>query len=180
MQDRLTYTVTEVAEVLGISRAAAYECIHRGEIPALTLGRRIVVARAALEALLGPATAGPLAGAANDANGERATLVVGSEPARALLSVGVEYRERSDDYEVTLSGLDVTLPFVGDEAVTIVDRSRPLWIVHEADEADLYRGRERITSDDGREWVARVIDGHEAKPPTWWVVRGVEPADHLA
>src|ERR1700741_656959 len=49
---RLTYTVPEVAELLGISRSTAYECIRRGEIPALVLGRRIVVSRAALKALL--------------------------------------------------------------------------------------------------------------------------------
>ena len=50
--DRLTFTVTEVAELLGISRTTAYECVRRGEIPSLTLGRRLVVSRAALDALL--------------------------------------------------------------------------------------------------------------------------------
>ncbi len=34
----LTYTVDEVAEMLGISRSATYECIARGEIPAKRLG----------------------------------------------------------------------------------------------------------------------------------------------
>ena len=52
MSDRLTYTVPEVAELLGISRSSAYLCVRRGEIPALTLGRRVVVARATLDALL--------------------------------------------------------------------------------------------------------------------------------
>ena len=55
MQSRLTYTVPEVAELLGISRSSAYECVRRGEIPALTLGRRVVIAKAAIDALLGAA-----------------------------------------------------------------------------------------------------------------------------
>ena len=50
--DRLTFTVTEVAELLGISRTTAYECVRRGEIPSLTLGRRVVISRVALDALL--------------------------------------------------------------------------------------------------------------------------------
>jgi excisionase family DNA binding protein len=41
--ERITYTVPEVAELLGISRSTAYECVRRGDIPALALGRRIVV-----------------------------------------------------------------------------------------------------------------------------------------
>jgi excisionase family DNA binding protein len=53
---RLTYTVPEVAELLGISRSSAYECVRRGEIPALTLGRRVVIAKTAIDALLGTAT----------------------------------------------------------------------------------------------------------------------------
>ena len=48
----LTYTVDEVAEILGISRSATYECIARGEIPAKRLGRRVVVVRSTLEAFL--------------------------------------------------------------------------------------------------------------------------------
>jgi len=50
--DRLTLTVTEAAELLGISRALAYELVGRGELPALRLGRRLVVPRKALEALV--------------------------------------------------------------------------------------------------------------------------------
>lgn len=50
---RMTFTVPEVAIMLGISRSTAYECVRRGEIPALVLGRRIVVTRAAVEHLLG-------------------------------------------------------------------------------------------------------------------------------
>ena len=51
---RLTYTVPEAAALLGISRSTAYECVRRGEIPSLTLGRRVLITRAQLEQLLGP------------------------------------------------------------------------------------------------------------------------------
>ena len=50
--DKLAYTVTEVAELLGISRTSAYECVRRGGIPSLRLGRRLLVTRAGLEQLL--------------------------------------------------------------------------------------------------------------------------------
>lgn len=45
MPTKITYTVTEAAELLGISRSSAYECVRRGEIPSLTLGRRVVIPR---------------------------------------------------------------------------------------------------------------------------------------
>ncbi len=51
---KLTYTVPEAAALLGISRTSAYEAVHRGEIPSLVFGRRIVVTRLTLEQLLGP------------------------------------------------------------------------------------------------------------------------------
>ena len=50
--DCLTYTVTEAAALLGISRTSAYECVRRGEIPSLTLGRRVVISRVVLERML--------------------------------------------------------------------------------------------------------------------------------
>jgi excisionase family DNA binding protein len=59
MSTKLTYTVTEAADLLGISRSSAYECVRRGEIPSLTLGRRVVVPRRALEALLAVEPAAP-------------------------------------------------------------------------------------------------------------------------
>ena len=59
MTQRLTYTVREAAEILGISVTSAYECVQRGEIPSLTFGRRIVIARRDLEQLLGPLTDDP-------------------------------------------------------------------------------------------------------------------------
>lgn len=52
---RQTYTVEEVARLLGISRTTAYECVRDGSLPALRLRRRVVVSRAALEAMLAAA-----------------------------------------------------------------------------------------------------------------------------
>ncbi len=53
VMDRWTVTVEEAAQMLGISRSSAYECVRRGELRALRLGRRLVVPRSALEELLG-------------------------------------------------------------------------------------------------------------------------------
>jgi len=47
-----TLSVPEAARLLGIGRNTAYEAIRRGEIPALRIGRRLLVPRAALESLL--------------------------------------------------------------------------------------------------------------------------------
>ncbi len=58
---KLTYTVPEAASMLGISRSTAYECVRRGEIPSLTLGRRVLITRAQLEQLVGPLTDAPTA-----------------------------------------------------------------------------------------------------------------------
>jgi excisionase family DNA binding protein len=49
---RTVYTVEEAGELLGISRATAYECVQTGQIPSLRFGHRIVVPRAALMKLL--------------------------------------------------------------------------------------------------------------------------------
>ena len=59
MTTRRTYTVLEVAEMLGISRSTAYECVRRGEIPSLKLGGRVVISRMAFEALLDAHTPTP-------------------------------------------------------------------------------------------------------------------------
>jgi excisionase family DNA binding protein len=55
-QPTLTLTVTQAAELLGLSRNAAYQAIERKELPALRFGRRLVVPRAAIERLLAEAT----------------------------------------------------------------------------------------------------------------------------
>lgn len=49
---RLTLSVPEVAEVVGISRAHAYELVRAGRLPSIRLGRRLVVPRKALEEFL--------------------------------------------------------------------------------------------------------------------------------
>jgi excisionase family DNA binding protein len=50
--DRLTWTIAEAAQLLGISRACAYEAAHRGELPVRVIGRRMLVPRVALLRLL--------------------------------------------------------------------------------------------------------------------------------
>jgi excisionase family DNA binding protein len=51
-EDRLVYTVAEAGELLGISRAFAYELVARGELPVIRLGRRRLVPKAGLLALV--------------------------------------------------------------------------------------------------------------------------------
>jgi excisionase family DNA binding protein len=52
--ESLTLSVAEAAGLLGISRALAYDLVRTGDIPAIRLGRRLVVPRHALFDLLGP------------------------------------------------------------------------------------------------------------------------------
>jgi excisionase family DNA binding protein len=51
--ERLVYSVAEAGALLGISRAFAYELVARGELPVIRLGRRRLVPKAALIALVG-------------------------------------------------------------------------------------------------------------------------------
>lgn len=46
-------TVPQTAELLGISRSAAYRAVARGEIPSVRIGRRLLVPTAKLYAMLG-------------------------------------------------------------------------------------------------------------------------------
>ncbi len=69
--DRLTFTVPQVARLLGIGRGLAYELVRQGKLPALRFGRRLLIPRVALMRLLagelpipsghpaGPAAQGP-------------------------------------------------------------------------------------------------------------------------
>jgi len=50
--EKLTLTVGEAARCLGIGRNSAYEAIARGEIPAVKIGKRLLVPKAALEKML--------------------------------------------------------------------------------------------------------------------------------
>lgn len=51
-RERWVWSVDEAAELLGISRAHAYDLVARDELPHLRLGRRIVVPKVAIDELL--------------------------------------------------------------------------------------------------------------------------------
>lgn len=55
LKDRVTVTVPEAAELLGVSSWAAYEAIKAGEfpLPTIRVGRRIVVPAGPARAVLG-------------------------------------------------------------------------------------------------------------------------------
>lgn len=53
MTEKLTLTVEEAAETLGISRNSAYTLAKSGELPTIRLGRRLLVPKRALDQLLG-------------------------------------------------------------------------------------------------------------------------------
>ncbi len=53
--ERRTYTVPEVAEILGIGRNTAYEVCRKGEIPTIRIGGRILIPRDVVDDLLGSA-----------------------------------------------------------------------------------------------------------------------------
>jgi excisionase family DNA binding protein len=48
----LVLTIREAATALRLGRGSVYELVRQGRIPSVRLGRRIVVPRAALEAML--------------------------------------------------------------------------------------------------------------------------------
>src|SRR5665213_294273 len=51
--DRLVVSVAEAGQLLGVSRAFAYELAARGELPTIRLGRRVVVPKLSLIAMVG-------------------------------------------------------------------------------------------------------------------------------
>ena len=63
MTEPLTITVEEAARLLGVSRGSAYEAARRGELPTIRLGRRLLVPRHHLEAMIGPLSNGDGPGA---------------------------------------------------------------------------------------------------------------------
>ena len=84
----LTMTVAEAAGLLGISRTSAYECVRRGELRAVRLGRRLVVPCSVMDEIL----AGPVAMTNADATSHergRVMSVVSRARARFVGSVGV-------------------------------------------------------------------------------------------
>jgi excisionase family DNA binding protein len=50
--ERATLTVTEAGALLGISRTSAYLATRTGQLPTIRVGRRLLVSRARLAALL--------------------------------------------------------------------------------------------------------------------------------
>ena len=50
--ERLTITVDEAAELLGISRSLAYDMARAGKLPALRFGKRFVISKKAIENLM--------------------------------------------------------------------------------------------------------------------------------
>jgi excisionase family DNA binding protein len=52
MNGRKPLTIPEVAKRLGVSRSLAYEAARRGEIPAIRIGKRVLVPAAALDKML--------------------------------------------------------------------------------------------------------------------------------
>ena len=47
------YTVVEAAQLVGVGRSTMYELVARGELSSVRLGRKVLITRATLEALLG-------------------------------------------------------------------------------------------------------------------------------
>jgi excisionase family DNA binding protein len=50
--ERATLTVEEAAKICGLSRGSAYTAVRKGQLPHVRIGARILIPRAALEALL--------------------------------------------------------------------------------------------------------------------------------
>ena len=48
-QERLTMTVPECAQLLGVGRNNCYERAKAGEIPSIRVGKRLLIPRAALQ-----------------------------------------------------------------------------------------------------------------------------------
>jgi excisionase family DNA binding protein len=57
-EKRLTLTVKETAELLGISRNGVYEAVRTGQIPSIKFGRRIIIPYKAVISMLDAAVSG--------------------------------------------------------------------------------------------------------------------------
>ena len=51
MTDKMTYSVTELVELLGISRPRVYDLLHKGA-PCIRVGRKLVIPAKAFDAWL--------------------------------------------------------------------------------------------------------------------------------
>lgn len=47
--EKLVYNISEVADILGISKTFAYTLVKQNKLPAIRIGKRIIVARIRLE-----------------------------------------------------------------------------------------------------------------------------------
>ena len=47
-----TYTVEEAGKLLGIGRNQTYEAVHRGDLPYIRIGKRLLIPKAVLDRLL--------------------------------------------------------------------------------------------------------------------------------
>jgi len=47
--ERQTYTVREIAKIIGINCTAAYDLVRQSDFPARRIGRRIVVSKSGLD-----------------------------------------------------------------------------------------------------------------------------------
>ena len=52
MTEAATLSVTEAAALLGLGRAAAYRAVHRGDLPCIRVGTRLLILRGPLERIL--------------------------------------------------------------------------------------------------------------------------------
>lgn len=53
MSERLTYSIDEAAEAIGVGRGSAYELVRRGDLRTVRVGRRVLVPREAVRDFLG-------------------------------------------------------------------------------------------------------------------------------
>ncbi|MGH1488204.1 MAG: helix-turn-helix domain-containing protein [Acidimicrobiales bacterium] len=60
-QDKLTYSINEVAAVLGVGRTTVYELIREHQLLSIKIGQRRLVARTDLEAFVTDLRARPAA-----------------------------------------------------------------------------------------------------------------------
>lgn len=57
--ESLTYTVDEVAALLGIARGKAYQHVRAGDIPSIRMGKRVLIPRDRFHAWLNRASEKP-------------------------------------------------------------------------------------------------------------------------
>ena len=50
--ERLTYSVKEASQILGLSKNSTYSAILKGEIPCLKIGKRCLIPKVQLERML--------------------------------------------------------------------------------------------------------------------------------